>query len=390
MADAFIIMQIGDPALEKICKEFIIPAIEACGLSAKRVDKHNQGGLLKSEIIQFIENSQIIIAELTNERPNCYLEIGYAMGIDKFSNLILTSREDHNLDSIHYKRGGPKIHFDLSGYDILFWDPQKLDDFRTELEKRIRRRLTIIQPNPENPQNPWDNEWIEQHRVKALSGLNNIGFNSYMEAGFALEHPKPNWSQKVLDEAARVSNIRNVSWPIAVYLGNRDEYRPKPKSDGIVAEISTEDHQTYDYWTIRRNGDFFMLKSLFEDTRDKTKMFFDTRILQVTELLLYCARLYNRLGVDRSLDVNIFVRHSGLKNRTVKPLNQDRHLIENHTTDENEAITELRIHFEEIESNLTQLVKQVTVPLFMLFDYLEFSDDIYDEIVNSFIEGRVR
>ena len=99
MSEAFIIMQIGNKELDKVCEQAIVSAIEACGLEPKRVDKHNQGGLLKSEIIDFIERSDIIVAELTNERPNCYLEIGYAMGIDKFRNLILTSREDHNPES---------------------------------------------------------------------------------------------------------------------------------------------------------------------------------------------------------------------------------------------------------------------------------------------------
>ena len=32
----------------------------------------------------------------------------------------MTAREDYNQDSPDYKKGGPKIHFDLQGYDILF------------------------------------------------------------------------------------------------------------------------------------------------------------------------------------------------------------------------------------------------------------------------------
>ena len=108
MKTAFIIMQIGNSTLDHICEKAIVPALAKCGFEAKRVDKHNQGGLLKSEIINFIESSEIIIADLTNERPNCYLEIGYAMGLDKFRSLILTAREDHNSDSPNYKKEGRK------------------------------------------------------------------------------------------------------------------------------------------------------------------------------------------------------------------------------------------------------------------------------------------
>jgi len=55
MPEVFIIMQIGEPGLDSICERAMVPALKACGFDPKRVDKHNQGGLLKSEIIGFIE-----------------------------------------------------------------------------------------------------------------------------------------------------------------------------------------------------------------------------------------------------------------------------------------------------------------------------------------------
>ena len=89
-------MQIGNSELDQVCEQAIVPAMKARGLDPRRVDKHNQGGLLKSEIVTFIEQSDIIVADLTNERPNCYLEIGYAMGVNKYHALVLTAREDHS------------------------------------------------------------------------------------------------------------------------------------------------------------------------------------------------------------------------------------------------------------------------------------------------------
>ena len=109
MRTAFIIMQIGNPEVDQVCAKAMVPALKSCGLDPKRVDKHNQGGLLKSEIIQFIESSEIILADLTNEKSNCYLEIGYTMGVNKFRNLILTVREDHFPESPAFVQGGPKI-----------------------------------------------------------------------------------------------------------------------------------------------------------------------------------------------------------------------------------------------------------------------------------------
>ena len=143
-AQAFVIMQIGNAELDRVYERAIVPAIEACGLLARRVDRHNQGGLLHSEIVAFIEDSEILVADLTHERPNCYLEVGYALGARRSVHLVLTAREDHRPDSPNYRPDGPKIHFDLSGYDILFWDPDRLDAFRTELAKRICRRRLLV------------------------------------------------------------------------------------------------------------------------------------------------------------------------------------------------------------------------------------------------------
>ncbi len=144
MAQAFVILQIGNPQLDRVYQRAIVPAVEGCGLEPKRVDWHNRGGLLASEIICFIEESEILVADLTNERPNCYLEVGYALGAGRFTNLILTARADHDPDSPSHRVGGPKVHFDLAGYDILFWHSERLDAFRDELAKRVRRRLQLL------------------------------------------------------------------------------------------------------------------------------------------------------------------------------------------------------------------------------------------------------
>lgn len=177
MGIGFIIMQIGNADLDAVCEQAIVPAIEDAALEARRVDKHNEGQLLKSEIISFIEQADIIVADLTNERPNCYLEIGYAMGIDKFRNLILTVRADHFPDSEDYIRGGPKIHFDLSGYDILAWDPNDLPAFRSELAKRIQRRRALLAPAPSNQETEWDGTWLHQQREIALAGASRGPFS---------------------------------------------------------------------------------------------------------------------------------------------------------------------------------------------------------------------
>jgi hypothetical protein len=391
MAQAFIIMQIGNASLDDIAERVLVPVLEECGLTARRVDKHNEGGLLKSEIIRFIQQSEIIIADVTNERPNCYLEIGYAMGIEKFKSLILTAREDHFVDSPRYQQGGPRIHFDLAGYDILRWDLNDLDAFRVALEKRVRHRLAIVAAVGQAELNAplVGQEWFAEQRDVAAQQLAKSGNTAYMELLLALSARTDRFSLSELNKAAQAAPVHTFGWPIGIYL-HPDDLCPHPRTDGIAAEVGRGEGSTYDYWALRRNGDFYWIGSLFEDYRERiTEIFFDTRIVRVTEAFLYCARLYSELGLDRLRTVTIQIRHVGLQGRMLSAANPGRKMRQRYRAIENEAVAEVTIRLEQIETELVSLVKQVLVPLFELFDFFELNDAIYEEMVSNFVAGKV-
>jgi hypothetical protein len=380
MEQAFIIMQIGNPELDRVCAEAIVPALKACGFDPKRVDKHNEGGLLKSEIIRFIEGSEIIVADLTNERPNCYLEVGYAMGVDKFRNLILTARDDHNQDSPKYQPGSAKVHFDLIGYDVLFWNATNLLAFRGELEKRVKRRLSIVGRPGGVAASAWDKDWLDRHKLASRAGLSKVGLTGLVEIRHALSPPKPTGAPSELLQAAEKAQIHTFGWPIAVVL--HTDQRPRPVSDGILAEIPAPG--SYDYWSLRRNGDFFLLTSLFEDTHRPGCIFYDTRIIRVTEALLHCARLYMQLGVPTTSVVHFATHHAGLKDRVLSKSGPGGVLIPRRSI-EDEIETEIQFTLAEMESDLPQLVQKLISPLLELFDFFKLRDQEYARLVDGFV-----
>jgi len=383
-------MQIGNPDLEMVYNQAIVPAIKSCGLEPKRVDKHNEGGLLKSEIVSFIESSDIIIGDLTNERPNCYLEIGYAMGLDKFRNIILTAREDHNQDSPNYKKGGPKVHFDLGGYDILFWYPDKLNEFKMDLENRIKRRLAIITPNTVSTSH-WDEEWIAEHQNLAIAKLTELGKSGFMEIRMSVPDSNLNIPQTELYQVARQSQIRTFGWPIGVFFDNIPEFRPKPKTYGIVAEIVEDMLNRYDYWTIRKDGAFYLLKSLFEDEERNPEfsIFFNTRIVRITETLLYSARLYSGFNVSTDSRILIGIRHGGLKGRIISYAGNRRSLDNKYISEEDQVYSEVETNIGKIESDLVEIVEKFTQPLFVIFDFFGLDKCILSDIVNNYVDGKV-
>ena len=392
MSIAFVVMQIGDSELDQLFDTVIQPAIESAGLQAKRVDRDNEGGLLKSEIIEFLNNSEIIVADLTNERPNVYLEVGYAMGIDKLRKLILTCRSDHLPGNPGWRPDGPKIHFDLAGYDILLWEASEPDGFGQQLADRIRRRRALRSPVAQTKPPVLDMEWVRSHRETASQQMAEAGITTYMEASLGIAAPKPARNPSELLSAASDSRIQTFGWPIGVILERRPEYRPRPRSDGIVAEVNLTGEwlePRYDYWALRRNGDYYLRKSLFEDTVNATAIFFDTRIVRNTELLMYALRLYDRLGIDPSTGFELELRYGGLNGRVLRTSSPNRYISGPRTCVEDQITTGYSGSLQHVEASFTEVVKQLTAPMLRLFDFFELDDSIYQQIVEDYVGDRV-
>lgn len=388
----FVIMQIGNPELDNIFNEVFIPALSKCSLDPKRIDKDNEGHLLKKEIISLIENAEIIIADLTNERPNCYLEIGYAMGLDKYNNLIFTAREDHNLDSVNHKKGGPKIHFDLSGYDILFWDPNELTKFKEDLINKINRRQIVIEPKSTLKNKPiWDDTWLELQRKYVIERLNILSLNSYVEISISPINESLNLNQSSLLEIADKSQIMTFGWPIAVIFNDSSEYKPTPKSDGIVSDVLREANgyfgKSFDFTYFRKNGQIFITKNIFEDSKFPNTIIPSVRISRTTEILMYVAKYYNYCKLSTDTSINITIKYHGLKERTISfggysPLIS----LGIRQSKENDCVSEITTSLREIESKLPDLVNKILEPLFVLFDFYQIDKNFLFQEVNKFIQ----
>ena len=391
VSTAFVVMQIGDPELDQLFDRVILPAIESVGLQATRVDRDNEGGLLMSEILEFLSSSEIIVADLTNERPNVYLQVGYAMGLGKSRNLILTYRSDHHPEDPGWQRDGPKIHFDLAGHDILFWERSEPDSFRRRLATRIRRRRALLASAAESEGPVLDTAWVQAQPKTASQPMAEADITTYMEASFGLSAPKPDRSPSDLLRAATDARIRTFGWPIGVILqGGPPEYQPRPGSDGIVAEVnlSGESQPHYDYWALRRNGDYYLRKSIFEDQRNPSAIFFNTRIVRNTELLLYALRLYDRLGIDPSTGFELELSYGGLHGRVLGS-STPRAMATSPTCSEDQITTSYAGSLKEVDGNLTEIVKDLTAPMLGLFDFFELEDSIYQQIVEDYVAGRV-
>lgn len=240
-----------------------------------------------------------------------------------------------------------------------------------------------------------DDPWFQNHAANAKEGLAKLGLNGQMELRFAL-HEATTKSQMDLLNTVSKSQIHTFGWPIGVILDSRDEYRPRPLNDGIRAEVAINDlamtgMPSYDYWALRVNGDYYLLKSLFEDGRDpqtKNKLFFNTRIVRVTESLLFASNLYDNLGVPPEAILSIRVTHKGLAGRELTSSSSNRY-ISAATAIEDESQVQFAEAIGQLRPRITQNVMRITEPLFMIFDFKQFQENVYEDIVSKFIKGQV-
>jgi len=384
---AFVIMQIGNDELDKIYLNVFVPAIKAANLEPKRIDKDNEGKLLKSEIIDNIENAEIIIADLTNERQNCYLEVGYTMGIDKYKNLIITVKEDHYPESPNYKKGGPKIHFDIAGYDILFWDPNKLSEFQVNLTDRITRRLAIISPKPSPKERPlWDKEWLETQRLHTMISFNMIDCKRQMEILISPINTQLNISQPELLELADYAQIDTFGWPIAIVFKDVPKLKPIPKSDGIISEIHGDiSGKTYDFSYFKKNGQIYLAKSIYEDRFSPKSIIPDVRLKRITELLLFVSRFYTKCNLGVNERIKISVKYTGLLDSSIGHQDGGIPLYYPKTSKVDISNTEISTSISEIETKLPELVNDLLNGLFVLFDYYSLNLEYVKLKVDEFV-----
>lgn len=234
--------------------------------------------------------------------------------------------------------------------------------------------------------------WFDSEQSTAQAGLQKLGLNAHMELRAAILSPIAKSQIELLD-AVRHSEVRTFGWPIGITLENRDEYRPRPYGDGIRAEVSVgkkpEDRESYDYWSLRSNGDFFLLQSLFEDSRKPQEIFFDTRIVRVTESLMFAERLYSKLGAPSESNIAVRISHNNFQKRTLTSASRNR-WVHPRKSHEAQSCSEIVTTLGDMQKNRVEDVRRLLEPMFMLFDFMQFDVEVYEDIVRSFEAGRVR
>jgi hypothetical protein len=127
--NVFFICPFGDKTIDHNFSYAIKPTVLEFGYVINRVDEIPHTNQVTDKIIEGIKKARFIIADLSNERPNCYYEIGYAHALQK--PVIIIARE-----------GTPR-HFDISTYKWIYWKSYK--DLKTKLRPEVETIIKSFQ-----------------------------------------------------------------------------------------------------------------------------------------------------------------------------------------------------------------------------------------------------
>ena len=125
----FVVMKFKDVELDSAYKCVIKPAGEKFGYKVFRIDDIEDSEKITDQILDSIARSEIIYADLTGRRPNCYFETAMAMALGR--KIILAIKE------------GTDPEFDVQGYRFIKWASE------AELDEKLERRLIEIRDRQE-------------------------------------------------------------------------------------------------------------------------------------------------------------------------------------------------------------------------------------------------
>lgn len=148
MKKCFIVCPIGDEGSEtrkrsdKLFKHVITPVCKECDFEPTRIDKENKNGSITDGILKHLKEDDLVIADLTENNPNAFYEIGYRAALDK--------------PIIHLMAKESSIPFDVSAIRAFSYDLIDLD-LVDELKERLIQTIKSIDFDPHETKNNLSN-----------------------------------------------------------------------------------------------------------------------------------------------------------------------------------------------------------------------------------------
>ena len=198
----FVVSIIGDENSEERehannVLDYIIKPAVSDEFDVLRADTLYHSDKIDSKILEYLRTSELVIADLTNNNPNVFLEVGYRMALGLPTIYLIQISEQKlpfDIQSINI------IHYDIKGQNTL----KSAEDTRTKIQKtiknmtfnefestnienstqllnEIKNMLLNLNDKLENITTPTDNDSFNQYKMMELALKNPENFSKLMD-----------------------------------------------------------------------------------------------------------------------------------------------------------------------------------------------------------------
>jgi hypothetical protein len=133
MPTCFVIQPFDAGKFDKRFDDIYVPAIEAAGLEAYRVDRDPGVEVPIEAIEEGIRNAAVCLADITTDNPNVWYELGFAFATGRPVVMVCSN-----------ERTSTRYPFDIQHRTIITYKPESSSDFenlKTALCERIKAML---------------------------------------------------------------------------------------------------------------------------------------------------------------------------------------------------------------------------------------------------------
>lgn len=125
----FVVCPIGEPESQtrkdsdQLFEHILMPACVECGFNCVRADKINSNDMITDTVLQYLDEADLVIADLSGHNPNAFFELGYRSALKK--------------PVIQMKQFTDKIPFDVAFVRTIDYDLHDLDKAKEATNRLI-------------------------------------------------------------------------------------------------------------------------------------------------------------------------------------------------------------------------------------------------------------
>ena len=104
---------------------------------------------------------------------------------------------------------------------------------------------------------------------------------------------------------------------------------------------------------------------------------------------MYIKNLYSCFSIPTNSDIEVNIKHGGLKGKVLSSSSPNRVLFSEYKINTDEIPTKVKTSLDEIESDIVNIIEKYTKPLFEQFELFELGKNVLEDIVISYVNGKV-